>query len=120
MKGYLKENAFVQLHAAQLVRQSKRSSSRGATAKKLMQSGKNHQTQSSSFKVCVRVRPLLTREKLHNPKYPRHSNSIIQCPSERNVCLVDTDFIYAESGAASTRDKQFTFDHAFSETATNE
>ena len=107
------------MHAAQLARQTKRSSSRGATAKKLMQSGKN-QTQSSSFKVCVRVRPLLPREKLHNPKYPRHSNSIIQCPCERNVCLVDTDFIYAESGAASTRDKQFTFDHAFSETATNE
>jgi hypothetical protein len=66
------------------------------------------------------VRPLLSREKLHQPKYPRQSNQIITCNDERHLNLIDTDLMYSDPAGQFLRDKNFTFDHVFSEDASNE
>jgi chromosomal replication initiation ATPase DnaA len=100
MKGYLKDNAFVVTASLK-----KRSTSRG-TATKL-----KPQKAATPFKVCVRVRPLLQKEKQQTPRHPRGSNSIVSRVSERHLYLLDSD---------EQQSKQFTFDHVFNEHNSNQ
>jgi len=104
MKGYLQNNPFTGPN---------RSTSRGVTS--TVNKKPRTPTISSSFKVCVRIRPLLNKELVHNPKYPRHSNQIVKCTSDKNLTLHDSDLIYEQI----SRDKHFTFDHVFEEKASN-
>ena len=70
---------------------------------------------ATEFKVCVRIRPLLPKEKAHVPTYRRKSNSIIQTFGPQNEHLLrvyDSDLMYDHTGA---RDRQFAFHEVFSD-----
>ena len=75
--------------------------------------------QDASFRVCVRVRPLLEKERSHVPQYRRKSNSIIQTFGPQNKHLVrvyDSDLIYDHLGV---RDRQFAFHEVFNDQWSN-
>lgn len=60
----------------------------------------------ASFRVCVRIRPLLEKERIHVPTYRRKSNSIIETYGQENnkhlLRVHDSDLIYDHLGV---RDK---------------
>ena len=58
-------------------------------------------SQGESFRVCIRIRPLLGKEKKHVPTYARKSNSIIRTYGPQNTQVVhiyDDDLIYDHTG----------------------
>ena len=70
--------------------------------------------EDACFRVCVRIRPLLEKERNHVPTYRRKSNSIIQTYGPQNKHLLrvyDSDLIYDHLGV---RDRQFAFHEVFS------
>ena len=86
------------------------------TAPKVTQASKPRQ---APFKVCVRVRPLLSKEVNHTSNYPRQTNSIVRTFPQQDKQLVhihDSDLIYDNLGL---RDRQFMFDEVFSDQETN-
>lgn len=89
-----------------LPQKQRRSQSRG----KPRGEGK-YQSFQSQFKVCVRARPLLPREHLHNPRPEKTGNTILVC-DDRAVTIVDPD----QFGDIQ---KHFNFDCVFSERSTN-
>ena len=68
-----------------------------------------------TFRVCVRIRPLLAKEVNHVPTYARKNNSIIQTygPQNRQLLRVyDSDLMYDHLGV---RDRQFAFHEVFND-----
>ena len=68
---------------------------------------------STEFKVYVRIRPLIPKEKNHVPTYRRKSNSIIKTfgPQSPHLLRVyDSDLMYDHTGA---RDRQFAFHEVY-------
>lgn len=84
-----------------------------------MNGGQELKGAETSFRVCVRIRPLINREKRHVPTYARTSNSIIKTYGPQNTQIVhiyDSDLIYDHTGV---RDRQFAFDEVFDDQKTN-
>jgi hypothetical protein len=82
-------------------------------------SNEKDQAKLAELRVCVRVRPLLEKEIKHVPTYARKSNSIVRTYAPHNTELVhiyDSDLIYDNVGV---RDRQYTLNEVFPDTASN-